>query len=480
MRWTINLDCKIYKTKNNSVPILLRVSINGTHDYINTGRKINVNHYDPVKKCIKHGINGYNQYASFINSQKGKIDDIIKEFDDKGDITTPKEVKEIYENGTGKSKAVCFFQYVEETIQWERTHTQITKGTITNYLNQLRWLKNYVRADNNLRGDLNVHQINKKVCEGYFTYVREVMGLKESAEYKAKIFMRKYVKKLFDTEVIKKYPFRDISVGGPGQVEIEYLTIKELSKLHDLFMSGQLLSLWRVKKSKHSKRYNIGCRYQMVLKLFLISCYTGLRFSDSIRFHSSPHKFIKGEYIVMELQKGRLGKKKQCRIPLRRQMNQILGEQTLSVAEIRLTGDRWINLLLREILEIAGINKYMTFHGSRHTFAIVSLLLGMKMEVINNILCHSDLKTTQRYARVVDELRDQEMDKWDSFAKEELSSSDADEVICPSCENIVTKLDTATIQLRKIPMSCPFCSASFNYDMKEVARDTYPLKVSMG
>ena len=56
-----------------------------------------------------------------------------------------------------------------------------------------------------------------------------------------------------------------------------------------------------------------------------------------------------------------------------------------------------------------------TFHGFRQTFAINSLVLGLKIEVISDILGHSELTTTQRYARVVDRLREKEMDKWDNF-----------------------------------------------------------------
>lgn len=73
------------------------------------------------------------------------------------------------------------------------------------------------------------------------------------------------------------------------------------------------------------------------------------------------------------------------------------------------------NKYIREIFKIAGIDKHFTFHGCRHTFAITSLLLGIKIEVVSDILGHSEITTTQRYARVVDRLRDKEMDKWDDF-----------------------------------------------------------------
>lgn len=96
----------------------------------------------------------------------------------------------------------------------------------------------------------------------------------------------------------------------------------------------------------------------------------------------------------------------------------------------------------------------------------------MKFEVVSDILCHSELTTTQRYARVVDNLRDQEMDKWDKLAKDENDLPVDNEVICLTCENPITKIDTSIIKLKKIPMTCPYCDHSFTYDVDEHKLET--------
>src|ERR1700757_4206916 len=94
------------------------------------------------------------------------------------------------------------------------------------------------------------------------------------------------------------------------------------------------------------------------------------------------------------------------------------------------------NEFLKVIAEIAGINKPLSFHSARHTFAINSLILGIKIEVVSDILGHSKLTTTQRYARVVDTLREQEMNKWDKLVIEE--NTDKENIVsCPTCENTV-------------------------------------------
>ncbi len=62
-----------------------------------------------------------------------------------------------------------------------------------------------------------------------------------------------------------------------------------------------------------------------------------------------------------------------------------------------------------------GIEKYISFHCARHTFATVGITIGIPMEVISKLLGHSDLKTTQIYAKIVDDVKIKEMNKWNSL-----------------------------------------------------------------
>jgi site-specific recombinase XerD len=63
-------------------------------------------------------------------------------------------------------------------------------------------------------------------------------------------------------------------------------------------------------------------------------------------------------------------------------------------------------------MEIAGINKELSFHCARHTFATVALTIGIPVEVVADLLGHENLQTTKIYAKIVDRLKDEQMNKW--------------------------------------------------------------------
>ena len=70
------------------------------------------------------------------------------------------------------------------------------------------------------------------------------------------------------------------------------------------------------------------------------------------------------------------------------------------------------NRFLKEIATAAEIDKTVTFHVSRHTFATHSITLGIPIEVVSKLLGHTSLKNTMIYAKVVDSAKITYMDLW--------------------------------------------------------------------
>ena len=71
-----------------------------------------------------------------------------------------------------------------------------------------------------------------------------------------------------------------------------------------------------------------------------------------------------------------------------------------------------MNAYLKEIADVCGIKKNLSTHTARHTFATtVTLSNHISMEVVSKMLGHSSINMTKKYARVVDELINKDMQK---------------------------------------------------------------------
>lgn len=65
----------------------------------------------------------------------------------------------------------------------------------------------------------------------------------------------------------------------------------------------------------------------------------------------------------------------------------------------------YINVVLKTWAQDSGITKTVTFHTARHTFATMMLTLGADLYTTSKLLGHTQVKTTQIYAKIVDKKR---------------------------------------------------------------------------
>lgn len=59
-----------------------------------------------------------------------------------------------------------------------------------------------------------------------------------------------------------------------------------------------------------------------------------------------------------------------------------------------------MNAYLKEIADICQIQKHLTTHLARHTFATLAIEYGMPIDIIAKILGHTNTNMTRRYAKI--------------------------------------------------------------------------------
>lgn len=193
--------------------------------------------------------------------------------------------------------------------------------------------------------------------------------------------------------LIKENPFNGLEASEklkkPESVR-EFLTVEELKRL-----------------------IATDCRYETVKAAYLFSCYCGLRISDikNLRYDNViPND---GRFMISVTMKktGRpvfipLSKNALKWLPLKRGDDRGLIFRDLPCLTT-------INTVIKEWAKRAGIKKKITYHTSRHTFGTLMITAGADIYVTSKLMGHSDVKTTQIYARIIDSKKIEAVSKLD-------------------------------------------------------------------
>lgn len=159
----------------------------------------------------------------------------------------------------------------------------------------------------------------------------------------------------------------------------EYLTIEELNVLA-----------------------STACEKDVLKRASLFSALTGLRHSDIQKLRWKEISLEEGIARLHFTQKKTKGVEY---MPISEQAVQLCGEPRLPQQLVfeDLTVISWISRPLKKWVELAGIKKSITFHCFRHTFATLQLASGTDIYTVSKMLGHTDVKTTEIYAKVIDE-----------------------------------------------------------------------------
>ena len=208
--------------------------------------------------------------------------------------------------------------------------------------------------------------------------------------------MRNMINRAISQKIISENIFERFTIKSePGHRES--LNDKELKELEDLLVKGT------------------GIKYlDNVLRYFLFTCYTGLRYQDlkKLRFmdlKKETENGIEENMIKIVMHKTR----EPVSIPIRPQAYALIGEIGFMNQKIfRVSVNQVTNRHLKEIMKKAEIDKKITFHSARHTFAIHGLNSDIPMELVGDLLGHTDIKTTKIYAKYTDSKKIQYMRNW--------------------------------------------------------------------
>lgn len=163
------------------------------------------------------------------------------------------------------------------------------------------------------------------------------------------------------------------------------------------------------------KRFDIP-RLELVKDIFVFSCYTGIPYVDVQNLRKD--NIIVGIDGNKWLSSKRQKTKNAFRVPLLEPAKNILDKYEhdlyyeLKNTLLPVLTNQKMNAYLKEIADVCGITKNLTFHIARHTFATtVTLSNGVPLETVSKMLGHRNLATTQGYAKILDHKVHMDMEK---------------------------------------------------------------------
>lgn len=234
--------------------------------------------------------------------------------------------------------------------------------------------------------DTPFSKIDRKYVQNFKEYLdkkaktKSNESLSQNSKYSYFNKFKAGIKQAVKDGIIQNNPAESVEGFKQGEPEREFLTLEELQA---------------VAKAE--------CDIPQLKTAFLFSCLSGLRWSDinKLVWSEVQHSNEMGYYIRFTQQKTK-GVETQ---PISEQAFELLGERQGKDERVfkGLKYSAWHNLKLQQWVMRAGISKTITFHCARHTYATLQLTMGTDIYTVSKLLGHRELKTTQIYAKVIDE-----------------------------------------------------------------------------
>jgi site-specific recombinase XerD len=230
--------------------------------------------------------------------------------------------------------------------------------------------------------DMSIREITPAFIEQFYLYIRKNVGCAHNTAMKFIQRFRTIVNFAKSTGLVVPDPFVNYKFRFE-RTDRGYLTQEEIERIMDKKFSTK--------------------RLEQVKDIFVFSCFCGLAYIDvkNLRKNNIRTSFDGSLWIM-----GKREKTGVCfNIPLLDIPQMILDKYKGKLPHghvLPVLSNQKTNSYLKEIGDVCGIDKNLTFHLARHTFATFTLSKGVSIESVSKMLGHTNIRTTQIYARITD------------------------------------------------------------------------------
>lgn len=374
------------KTKSNlRVPIYLRITVNGKRAEFSTGKDVEISKWSSAQNRLKGNseeARAINKYLDILKSNVLVLENklaLSRESFDAIDIknlltganTTERYLIPIFEEHNSKIEKLLGKEYAPATLK--------------NFKTCLAHLKEFLWKFHK-KSDIDIQKLEPSFLNDFDFFLRTKPNINNNSAVKHTKNLSKILKLCYQNNWIEK----DLVIFYKGkfqEVNVNFLTEEEI-------------------KTIKNKDF-IGSGLNIVRDIFIFSCYTGLAYIDI--FNLTKEQITIGVdgniWIITNRQKTGIN----SNIPLLPIAEEIIKKYenhplvSNSGKLLPVYSNQKVNEYLKTIADNCNINKKLTFHCARHTFATtVTLSNNVSMESVSKMLGHKSIKTTQHYAKILD------------------------------------------------------------------------------
>ena len=372
--------------KNGEVPVLMKININGARKVMQLQRSILPEDWDANRHQMKGRTTEarvFNEYLEAIRMKAyKKYNELLSYTDD----VTPQMLRDaILGVNTAKTRQIIDI--------WEGHVSDLKKliGKENSYATYQKYntAKNHFQAflqKNYKLDDISIKAVDYQMIQQYSIYLKTEKGCSFNTATKFLQNLKTITSISIRSGWLVKDPFNGISL-TIKEVDRPYLTMEEMQRLIDF--------------------NSVFDRLNRVRDFFIFSCYTGLAYIDVKQLKRSE---IEGNettgYWIRTRRKKTGGR---ANIPLLEMPMSIINNycrlELLNADDpiLPILSNQKVNAYLKELADLCNIQKQLSYHVARHTFATtITMMNGVPIESVSKMLGHKNIHSTQHYARIVD------------------------------------------------------------------------------
>lgn len=382
------------KNSESQCPIYMRITVKGQRAEVSTRRYIERENWDSKANKAKGYKSEVKQLNQYFESLKALINDYHTEMIKLGEEISAQSLKNKF-LGISEDRRMLIevFEYHNQQLK-ELEGTNYASATIKRYQTTLDHIKSFIKYKYQL-SDISLNRIKYSFITDLEHYFKVIRKCNHNTTVKYIKNFRKVINLAIKNEWLDKDPFAKFQT-KIVEVKRDYLLKDELQSIEELKLSFP--------------------RLDIVRDVFVFACYTGLAYVDVLNLTKNNIRFgIDGEFWIIS---ERTKTKSQSNIPLLPKAHELVKKYSRYPNKkteehiFPIFSNQKMNAYLKEIADLASVDKNLTFHIARHTFATtITLANGVPIESISSMLGHKSIRTTQIYSKVINEKVSEDMDK---------------------------------------------------------------------